>query len=287
MSPIDAGKWLDRVRAERPLVHNITNAVVTNIAANALLSLGASPVMAYAREEVADMARIASGLALNMGTLDESVVEAMLLAGRAANEAGVPVVFDPVGAGATPYRNEAANRVTKELHLAVLRGNAAEIGMLSGAGGEVKGVDAASAGTDLPEAMRNFAQQKRCVAIATGETDYVTDGDRIWELRNGHPLLAAITGSGCMLTAILGAFAGVAGRQADLKTIAEACIAALTCYNAAAEIAAERAQGPGTFQAALFDALYHLNGEQVNRRARIALRQNQGDLEGKSIRNMT
>lgn len=269
MSTIQVSAWLTKVRQERPLVHNITNLVVTNIAANALLSIGASPVMAYAKQEVADMARIANGLSLNMGTLDEHVVEAMLIAGQAANQAGVPVVFDPVGVGATPYRNEVADLVTNQLDITVLRGNAGEIGVLLGAGGEVKGVDSASAADNLPEVMRRYAQENGCVVIATGETDYVTDGASIWQLTNGHELMSAITGSGCMATAILGAFVGAAGRHADLRTYAEACISALTCYNIAGEIAAQGAKGPGTFQAALFDALYHLDETVVNERAKI------------------
>jgi hydroxyethylthiazole kinase len=274
MSEMQVSVWLKNVREQNPLVHNITNWVVTNIAANALLSLHASPVMAYAREEVADMARIASGLALNMGTLDASTVESMLLAGKAANEAGVPVVFDPVGVGATPYRNETAKRIASELKLTVLRGNAGEISVFLGAGGEVKGVDSAGSASNLPEVMRAYAAEHQCVVVATGETDYVTDGETIWELRNGHPLLASITGSGCMATAILGAFVGVAGKQRDLTTYAESCVAALTCYNIAGELAAEVAKGPGTFQAALFDALYNLTPEIVDSRANIQIIQN-------------
>lgn len=263
----DAANWLQKVRANRPLVHNITNVVVTNIAANALLSIGASPVMAYAKQEVADMARIAAGLALNMGTLDDQVVEAMLLAGQSANDAGVPVVFDPVGVGATPYRDAVAKTVLSRLNLAVLRGNQGEIGILLGAGGAVKGVDSSGASEHLKGAMLRYAKEHKCVVVATGETDLVTDGETIWSLHNGHTLLAAITGSGCMATALLGAFTGVAGRNSTVKEHAQAAIAALTCYNVAGELAAARAQGPGTFQADLFDALYHLDGQFVNERA--------------------
>lgn len=266
----DAARWLEQVRSERPLVHNITNLVVTNIAANALLSVGASPVMAYARQEVGDMARIAHGLALNMGTLDDQVVEAMLLAGRAANQASVPVVFDPVGVGATPYRTEVADTIVTQLQLTVLRGNAGEIGILLGAGGEVKGVDSAAVAVNLGEAMVRFAKEHKCVVVATGATDYVTDGTSLWALENGDPLLAAITGSGCMATALLGAFTGVAGKQASLRDYAFASMAALTCYNVAGELAAARAHGPGSFQVNLFDALYHLDGAYVNERARVS-----------------
>ena len=275
--PIDVAKWLERVRENRPLVHNITNLVVTNIAANALLAIGASPVMAYAKQEVGDMAKMASGLSLNMGTLDDAVVESMLIAGRAANSVGVPVIFDPVGVGATRYRNEVAEDVVAQLKLSILRGNAGEIGILLGAGGWVKGVDSSGVADNLGATMVEFAHNHGCVVIATGETDYVTDGDTLWALRNGHPLLAAITGSGCMITAVLGAFAGVAGRHAVPRDYAHAAIAALTCYNVAGELAGGRAQGPGTFQADLFDALYHLDGAYVNECAQIEVIAGGGD----------
>jgi hydroxyethylthiazole kinase len=264
-----AAQWLDAVRAKRPLVHNITNWVVTNIAANALLAIGASPVMAYSRREVADMARIASALALNMGTLDEPTVEAMRIAGDAAAQAGVPIVFDPVGVGATPYRNETAAELTDRLPIAVLRGNAGEMGVLLGAGGEVKGVDSVGAADDLPRAMQAYAKAHGCVVVATGPEDWATDGTRVLRLCNGHPLLAAITGSGCMLTAVIGGFVGAAGRRPEPNTVLEATAAAITAYNVAAELAAERASGPGTFQAALFDELYQLRPEDVRARARI------------------
>lgn len=265
---VDAGAWLQAVRARRPLVHNITNLVVTNVAANALLAVGASPVMAHARQEVADMARMSAALTLNMGTLDGTVVEAMRIAGRAANQAGVPVVFDPVGVGATPYRSEIAAALADELEFAVLRGNGGEIGYMLGIGGEVKGVDSVAVSERLPQAMREYARGRGTVVVATGETDYVTDGSRIWVLSNGHPLLSAITGSGCMLTALIGAFAGAAG-ELGAGRMAEAAVAALTCYNVAAELAAAEASGPGTFQAALFDALHRLDPEEVNRRANV------------------
>ncbi|MDQ0190685.1 hydroxyethylthiazole kinase [Alicyclobacillus cycloheptanicus] len=263
------GAWLTRVRAERPLVHNITNLVVTNVAANALLAIGASPVMAYAHEEVADMARIARAVALNMGTLTPDVITAMRIAGKAANEAGVPVVFDPVGAGATPYRSQAAAQLTEALRLTVLRGNTGEIGVLLGAGGQVTGVDSSGAGNELPQAMKAYARARGTVVIATGAHDLVTDGESLWQLHNGHPLLGSITGSGCSLTAILGAFVGSVAHGSPLSTYASACVAAVTCFNVAGELAAASAQGPGTFQAALFDALYHLTEADVNDRARV------------------
>jgi hydroxyethylthiazole kinase len=265
------GTWLKKVRTQRPLVHNITNLVVNNTAANALLAIGASPVMAYAHEEVADMAQIASALALNMGTLTPDIVSAMRLAGHAANRTGVPIVFDPVGMGATPYRTQVAADIVRELECTVIRGNAGEIGLLVGSGGEVSGVDSKGASADLPLAMKRYAKEHRVVVAATGETDWVTDGEHLWKLENGHPLLAAITGSGCMLTALIGAFIGAAGREASLQTYAEAVVAAITCLNVAGEIAAQSAHGPGTFHAALFDALYNFQESDVDAAAKVQL----------------
>lgn len=266
---MEIGNWLKQVQAKRPLVHNITNLVVTNAAANTLLAIGASPVMAYAHEEVADMARIAAALSLNMGTLDPNVVTAMRIAGSAANSAGVPIVFDPVGVGATPYRTETAKQLADELQLTVLRGNAGEIGLMVGAGGQVVGVDSSGAGDTLPQAMKEYASVHNTIVVATGEHDLVTDGTSVWKLSNGHPLLATITGSGCSLTALLGAFIGVVEKGSNLTAYAEAVIAGITCMNVAGEIAAKTAGGPGTFQAALFDALYGLTEADVHERARI------------------
>ncbi|KPV40874.1 hydroxyethylthiazole kinase [Alicyclobacillus ferrooxydans] len=268
---MEIGNWLTRVQNERPLVHNITNLVVTNTAANALLSVGGSPVMAYAHEEVADMARIARALSLNMGTLDPNVVTAMRLAGKSANNAGIPVILDPVGVGATPYRTSVATQLASELQLTVLRGNAGEIGLMVGAGGQVVGVDSSGSSNTLPIHMWEYARAHGTVVVATGEQDLVTDGQHMWKLGNGHPLLAIITGSGCSLTAILGAFIGVVERGSGLHVYAEATISAITCLNVAGEIAAETAHGPGTFQAALFDALYGLTEAQVNSRAKVEL----------------
>ena len=265
----DLGRWLGEVRDRRPLVHNMTNLVVTNPVANALLAIGASPVMAYAHEEVQDMARISGALALNMGTLTSELVAGMLLAGKAAEEVHVPVVFDPVGVGATPYRVQAAEEVTSNLHLTALKGNAGEIGGMVGAGGRVSGVDSAAAGAGLTEAMVRYARDYQIVVVATGEKDFVTDGQHLWVLGNGHPLLARITGSGCMLTGIIGAFLAVAGKEGGPPAFAEACAAGITCFNIAAEKAGKGAPGPGTFAARLFDELALLEPDETNRLARV------------------
>jgi hydroxyethylthiazole kinase len=273
MMTMNAGGWLTEVRQHRPLVHNMTNVVVTNAVANALLALGASPVMAYAHEEVQDMARIAGALALNMGTLTPDLITGMILAGQAAQEARVPVVFDPVGVGATPYRVRAAAEVVANLRLTVLKGNAGEIGRLAGAGGAVSGVDVADVGAGLVDAMVEYAGKHQIVMVATGEQDFVTDGRSLWVLSNGHSLLARITGSGCMLTGVIGAFLAVADKGRGTSAFAEASVAAITCFNIAGEKAAEGAQGPGSFAVRLFDCLSVLEPDEVNRLAHVDCRQ--------------
>lgn len=248
---------LDQVREVNPLVHHITNVVVTNFTANGLLALGASPVMAYAKEEAADMARISGALVLNMGTLDKSVVESMLLAGKSANEHQVPVIFDPVGAGATPYRTETARRIMKELRVAVLRGNAAEVANVIGEAWTIKGVDATGeAGKDVSRLAREAAQALGCVVVVTGPEDYVSDGTVTYRISGGTPLLTRVTGTGCLLTSVIGAF------LAAVKDPVLAAVSALSFYGAAAETA-ERVAGPGrpgTFQIELLNQLYQMDG---------------------------
>ena len=252
-----AAEILGRVRETRPLVHNITNWVVTNIAANITLAFGASPVMAHAREEAREMVRHAGALVLNIGTLTPALVEAMLEAGRAANERGVPVILDPVGAGATPLRTESALRILEEVKVDILRGNAGEVGILAGAGGKVQGVDAVGGPADGAALARTAAQRFGLVAAVTGKTDYVSDGTRVIAVHNGHPLLTAVTGTGCMASSVVGAFRAVEGDAVW------AAASALGCYGYAAELAAGRSQGPGSFQAALFDESYGLTPEKA------------------------
>jgi len=254
---------LARVRAERPLVHNITNWVVTNVTANATLAIGASPVMAHAIEEVADMVRAAGALVLNIGTLTRDVVDAMLLAGRKANELSIPIVLDPVGAGATPMRTDSSLRILRELKVQMLRGNAAEIGVLAGVGGDIRGVDARSGASDPAGLASRTANMYSCTCAVTGKTDYVSDGTRLAEVDNGHPLLTVVTGTGCMATSIIGAFAAVTDDRFWAAT------AGLVCFGVAAEDAADGATGPGSFQARLFDSLYGLTPERVRERARV------------------
>lgn len=258
-----AAGLLAQVRRERPLIHHLTNLVVMNVTANATLAAGAAPVMAHAAEEVAEMTRAARAVVLNIGTLDERWVDSMLRAGRAANDAGVPVILDPVGAGATELRTRTAERLLRELRVAVLRGNAGEVGVLSGVGGRVQGVDSAGAAAGGAALARAAAQRLGVVAAVTGEVDHVSDGRRVAAVRNGHRLLTAVTGTGCMATAVVAAFVAVGSDPLV------AAASALGYYGYAAEVAAARAAGPGSFQAGLFDALYAVTPEEVAAGVRI------------------
>jgi hydroxyethylthiazole kinase len=260
---MNAGRDLAAIRERRPLVHQITNFVVMNETANATLALGALPVMAHAVQEVDEMAGAASALVLNIGTLSDEWVEAMVLAGRAANRAGVPVVLDPVGAGATAYRTETARNLLEDLDIAVVRGNSAEIATLAGHKAEIRGVEAVGSAAG-PELAREAARALGCVAAVTGPVDHVSDGERVLAIANGHELLATVTGTGCMSTAITGCFLGV--RPDDpLEAAAEALVA----FGLAGEDAARKAKKPGSFHVALYDALYDLDPNKLDSRAKV------------------
>jgi hydroxyethylthiazole kinase len=261
---ISAGATLAAIRERRPLIHNITNYVVMNETANATLALGALPVMAHAGEEVEEMARLASALVLNIGTLSGHWVEAMLLAGGAATAREIPIVLDPVGVGATQYRTATAHRILDIVDVTVVRGNPGEMATLVGAHAEVRGVESIVAGLDPAELARTAARRLHAVASVTGPVDHVSDGDRVLAVANGHPLLAAVTGTGCIASALTGAFLA-AKPDAPLEAAAEA----LAAYGVAAEDAAAGAEGPGTFHARLYDALYALDPATLDARTRI------------------
>jgi hydroxyethylthiazole kinase len=258
------GDTLARIRAEKPLIHQITNYVVMNETANATLALGALPVMAHALEEVEEMAGLARALVLNIGTLSPSWVDAMVLAGRAASTRGIPIVLDPVGAGATRYRTDSARRLLAEVPIDVIRGNAGEIATLVGVEAEVRGVESIRGGGDAAELSRRAAATLGLVASVTGPVDHVSDGRRVVAIANGHELLAAVTGTGCMATAITGAFLALKPDE-PLEAAAEA----LVTFGVAAEDAAVDARGPGSFHAGLYDAMAELEPSEVDGRARV------------------
>ena len=261
---ISAGSTLRTIRERKPLVHQITNYVVMNETANATLALGALPVMAHAVEEVEEMAGIASALVLNIGTLSERWIDAMLLAGGAATARKIPIVLDPVGAGATAYRTATARQLLDATGVTVLRGNAGEVATLVGAEAEVRGVESMAVGVEPAELAREAARRLGVIASVTGPVDHVSDGERVLAVANGHELLAAVTGTGCMSSALTGCF--LAGKpEQPLEAAAEA----LAAFGVAAEDAAARAEGPGTFHVQLYDALYALDPDTLDARTRI------------------
>jgi len=260
---IDPGSTLGVIRERRPLVHNITNYVVMNETANAILALGALPVMAHAKEEVAEMAGLAGALVLNIGTLSEDWIDAMLLAGAAANDKGIPVVLDPVGVGATAYRTATARRILSAVDVAVLRGNAGEVATLVGVEAEVRGVESVAAAGDSAELAREAARTLGLVASVTGPVDHVSDGERSAAVANGHPLLASVTGTGCMSSAITGCF--LAAKDDRF----EAAVEALAAFGVAGQNAAADAKGPGSFHVGLYDALAALDPATLSGKAKV------------------
>ena len=271
--PIDAAAlWADlqAVRRQAPLVHNITNLVVMNYSANALLAVGASPVMAHAKQEVKDMVGIAQALVLNIGTLEPDWVEAMLLALQAARTRGVPVVLDPVGAGATPYRNAAISELLRSGAPSVVRGNGSEVMSVAGLAAATKGVDSAASSGEALDAARALARDLRAVVCISGADDHVVDADGRWAtLSNGHPWMTKVTGVGCSASALVGAFAAV---QADRW---QATVAAMAVLGVVGELAAERTQaaggGVGRLQIELLDGLQLLDEAAFTARLKLRI----------------
>lgn len=254
---------LAAVRSHRPLVHHITNSVTINDCANITISAGAAPVMAEAPEEVAEMVSAAGALVLNIGTLSQGQVDAMLIAGRRANVLGIPVILDPVGAGATRFRTETAWRLLDSLDVAVLKGNAGEIGVLAGTGGSVRGVDSGGIAGDPVETVRECARATGTVVAMTGPVDVVADKRRVFQVRNGNPMMDHLSGTGCMAASVTGAFAAIA----DDYAVSSA--AALAAFGLAGERAAAGARGPYSFRTALFDELSVLTPGDLAEHARL------------------
>ncbi|HUU01747.1 MAG TPA: hydroxyethylthiazole kinase [Myxococcota bacterium] len=262
--PEKASALAGLVREKRPMIHHLTNDVVTNLTANVTLCLGAAPVMAPCQHEVEEMVNFAGALLLNIGTLDDALVQSMLTAGRKANDLGVPVVLDPVGAGATSLRTDAAKKIMAEVRLSVLRGNAGEVLTLAGAGGKVRGVDSQDAIGERDSLVSDFAAQRGFTVAVTGPVDLVTNGRRMVKISNGHPMLGQVTGMGCSSTAAVAAFLAVAPEEPCRAT---AC--ALAVFGLAAERAAGRAGGPGTFVPLLLDDLANMDAEAIRSGVRI------------------
>lgn len=254
---------LQKLRETRPLIHNITNYVVMNYTANALLSCGASPVMAHAVEEVEEMVSMAGALVLNIGTLTPAWIDAMIVAGKKANQLNIPVVLDPVGSGATKLRTRSAKRILEEVTISVIRGNASEVLSLTEAGSGTKGVDSVHRVEDVAEMAGELAEKLVTTLAITGQVDLITDGTRVYRVSNGHELMARVTGTGCTASALVGAFLAVD------KNSAHAATTALSYLGLAGEKAAITATGPGSFQMGLLDALFNLEGKEMEKGAKI------------------
>lgn len=254
---------MSRLRSRKPLIHHITNFVVMNETANITLCAGALPVMAHAPEEVAEMASAAGALVLNIGTLTEQQIESMLLAGRVANAQRIPIVLDPVGAGATKMRTAAAIFLLDELKVAIVRGNLAELAVLAGFKADISGVESIGVAADAESVAREMATRFGCVAVITGKVDVVSDGTRVAKVSNGHAMMTTVTGTGCMATTLVACYAAV---DSDSFVAASS---ALGVYGLAGEIAAAHAKGPGTFHVQLYDALAGLTEDAVRAGVRI------------------
>jgi len=244
---------LNTVRSKSPLIHNITNYVVMNNTANGLLAIGASPVMAHSLEEVAEMASIASALVINIGTLEPEWVKAMLIAGKTALKNNTPIVFDPVGAGATTYRTLVCKQIIEECKPSVIRGNASEIMALWNANVQTKGVDSTDSSDSALDSAKALARQTGAVVVVSGQTDYITDGENTRAVGNGNPMMARVTGMGCTATAVVAAFAAING------DMLEAATHGMAVMGVAGEIAACKSSGNGSLQVNFLDELYNLD----------------------------
>ena len=264
------GKWLEQVRNAKPLVHHLTNYVTVNDCANITLGIGASPVMADAIEEAADIAAISSALVLNIGTLNIRTVQSMVAAGKSVNQKGIPVILDPVGVGASKFRNETAALLLNEIKLTVLRGNISEIKCMAGLEAATKGVDAAESDTanadDAGLIAKGLAKKLNCIVVISGAVDIVSDGEKICCIENGHALLGGLTGTGCMCSSLVGSFCGASPEEAFSATVA-----AMASMSIAGEIAYEKAGllGNGSFHTALHDAISKLDAQTLESRAKI------------------
>ena len=254
---------LKLVREQKPLVHHLTNWVTIYDCANVVKVFGASPVMAHAPEEVAQMSAISSALVLNIGTLTVDLVKAMKIAAKMANHKGIPVILDACGAGATELRDKSCWELLDECKINIIKGNASEIARIAGEKVRTKGVDSSGIETDLQQLARRLAGQRNCTVVITGKTDIISDSSRIFLVKNGEAIMGRIVGTGCMATSVIGTFAAVE------KDLCLAAAAGLACFEIAAECAVKKSKGPGTFKEQLFDCIYALNEKTVNKMQKV------------------
>lgn len=249
---------LRKLRAKKPLIHHITNYVTVNECANMTLAIGASPVMADDRGEVEEMVSFAGALVLNMGTLNTRTIESMLAAGKKAHQMGIPVIFDPVGVGATKLRTVTAEKIIREVCPAVIRGNMSEIKIIAGFQETIKGVDSVASAEDGEQVAQELSHKLGAVIAITGKQDIIAQQDRIVRIDNGHPMLSQVTGTGCMATSLIGCFCGAID---DCFTGAAAGIMTMGLAGELAEHSLQAGEGIGTFRMRLFDAVSTMTPE--------------------------
>jgi len=249
----NGGTDLELIRKKKPLIHNITNYVVMNYTAMALLSIGASPIMAHAHEEVEELTSIAGALVLNIGTLTNYWVDSMIKAGKKANSLNIPVILDPVGSGATKLRTEAAKKILKEVKVSIVRGNASEILSLADENSKTKGVDSLHSVDEAAETGKILAEELNTVLAITGKVDLITDGSKTCRVMNGHPMMGMVTGTGCTATVVIAAFNSVN------KNSLIAATEGLAYFGLVGEKAAEKTDAPGSFQVKMLDYLYMIS----------------------------
>ncbi|MGB9678545.1 MAG: hydroxyethylthiazole kinase [Thermoanaerobacteraceae bacterium] len=259
--------FIKELRNKRPLIHHITNVVTVNDCANITLAVGALPVMAEALQEVEEMVSEADALVLNIGTLSDIQIESMIRAGKAANFNKKPIILDPVGVGATKYRTESVQKILSNIKVSVIKGNSAEISILAGESGKIKGVESLKEINNISFSAKKLAKIYSCVVAVSGAVDIVTDGEKIYYIKNGDPIMGTITGTGCMLSSVVGSFCGSWGN------FFEATVEAITAFGIAGQKASRNIniKGPGSFKLAFFDEMYLLTDEDIKKEKNIQI----------------
>lgn len=255
----DTWERLERIRTEKPLILNITNIVVTNITANVLLALGASPAMAVSEEEIEELTSLSSALVLNTGTPSRSQIKTMNLAAAKAGELDIPVVLDPVGAGASRIRTEAPLELLEKGLVNILRGNASEIMALGGSSHKPRGVDSLHESDQAVEAAAWLSEKFNCVVCVSGEQDIIVLQKDILRISNGHSMMTLVTGMGCSCTCLTAAFSAVE------KNFFKAAAMGMAVMGLCGEVAAAQARGPGSLETIFLDLMYNLDKDQLSR----------------------
>lgn len=265
---------IGKVRKEVPLVHNITNYVTVNDCANAVLAIGASPIMADDMKETTDITSISKALVVNIGTLNERTISSMIASGKKANELNIPVIFDPVGAGASAFRNQTTKKILENVKVNIIRANLSEMSFIAGLNVSTKGVDVSKEDerNDVVSVAKNVAKMYNCVVAVTGKTDIVSDGEHIAKLSNGTELLSKVTGTGCMTSALTGSFAGVVSKYGEYDYFDAAC-AGISAMSIAGELAYKKTieSGTGSFHVSIIDFLSKMDEEMMSENINIEI----------------